>query len=150
MPHRISYDKHGLYVESYGNAMFVKNDMMQGTTTYSSAVSKSKSFVFENSYKYLVHNVGDTMFSSVHFPKCGNRNIEKWFEYTTRDIHSILSNVDIIGFIIGDFNINVSEVKEILDKFPDFDFTIENKIPSGVDFIVKVIRNQINQRNQRK
>ena len=141
VPRRISYDNHGLYIESYGNAIFVKNnEKSMSMSTYAYPISKSKSCKYENHYKYVIHEVNDISYCSLHLPKCCSNTKDKWLEYTIADIKHILSHICEYGYILGDFNMKRKYLEQFLKRFPKFDFDIGETTENSIDFIIKVTR----------
>lgn len=139
IPHQISYDSSGLYIESYGCALIIKgND--QNSETHVHPVEREYSQNSESGYKYIIRIMNNIMFSSVHFPKYGKYdNYPVWVKYAYDDLEFILSkitgNIE-EGYIVGDLNMRRCVLDSFLLVFPEYNFKILENV--GVDYIIHV------------
>lgn len=138
IPHRIAYDNHGLYIESYGCAIILKNT--NPSCTHVNPVVKNR-YNQESGYKYVICVQNGILYSSIHFPKYGGKcDYVYWENYAYTDIEFILSKMENIneGYLIGDLNMSKNTLEVILKSFTKYKFTIlDNR---GVDYIIKVER----------
>lgn len=137
IPHRISYNINGVYMESFGCALIIKDSSNFGETFVNPI--KSKKVPYENGYKYLVRLQNNVMYSSIHIPKCGRNNDYKaWYRYGKEDFKFILSKMRNanFGYIIGDLNMSVNTLNKFTSNFPEYNFNILANM--GPDYIIKV------------
>ena len=66
VPHRISYDIHGLYIESFGCALILSG-ISQDVHTHVHSIDKIDDGVLESGYKYLITIKDNVLYTSVHF-----------------------------------------------------------------------------------
>lgn len=138
IPHKIAYDKHGLYIESYGCAIFINKVISKNIDVFVQAAIKEKAKSLEMGYKYLAIKCDNDVFVSLHLP-CFSGNKEKaWMEYFYYDFKNILtcfSNINTI-YLLGDFNVNKMKLQRLLRRFDD-EIIIECE-SCGVDHVMKV------------
>ena len=87
----------------------------------------------------IVSNIEKIMYSSIHFPKCGNvKDLNAWKYYGYEDFKFILSKMKNMkeGYLIGDFNMPFRILNEFLLSFKDYKFKILAQ--NGVDYIIRV------------
>lgn len=139
IPHKVSYDNSGLYVESYGCALILKGEDLRGTT-YVNPIEKVSINRYDTGFKYIIHIHNNTMYSSVHLPKCGRYDdYSAWVRYTYNDLEFILSKLSgnvIEGYIIGDMNMERCVLDSFVLVFPEYEFDVLGEI--GVDYIIHV------------
>jgi hypothetical protein len=142
LPHRLSYDINGLYIESYGCALIIKIQLQRIPRVIAIPIEKYKHDKYiEFGYKYIAVILNNIMYSSIHFPKCSADQYIKWKEYFHYDIQNLLVNLrgDIhTGYLIGDFNVIKKDLFALMTQYKQ-DFTF-NTIGYGVDYIVRVDR----------
>ena len=139
IPQRIAYDDSGLYIESYGCALIVRENNAQLNNVYVNPIQKIDHRKRESSYKYLVNVVDNVLYSSIHFPRCGRDNYSSWVNYVYQDFDIILSKLTHTvrhGFIIGDLNMREAVLYKFLETFSDYSFTVLEHY--GVDYIIHV------------
>tara|TARA_Y100000389_G_C17447362_1_gene512443 strand:+ start:1480 stop:2463 length:984 start_codon:yes stop_codon:yes gene_type:complete len=137
IPHRISYDNNGSFIESFGCAIILKSSDNGSSFVY--PIIRKKRNLSERGYKYLVRVVDDVMYSSIHFPKYNERNYTKWTEYLCKDLEFILGKMTKNvkkGYLVGDMNMLPDILEKAVNVFPEYKFNVlKNK---GVDYIIEV------------
>jgi hypothetical protein len=142
IPHRISYDDEGLYVESFGCALILKGRDERGIT-HVNAIERKYYRKYETNYKYVIRIHNNVMYSSVHLPKLGKTDeYSSWVNFAFKDFEFILSKMDNSvseGYIIGDLNMKRCVLDSFLLVFQDFNFRIIEE--NCVDYIIHVRKN---------
>ena len=137
IPHRISYNRNGICIESFGCALIIRDTSNIGETYVNPIISKK--VPYEKGYKYIIRIQNKVMYSSIHFPKCGNSiNFKNWVRYGYADFKFILSKMQYadVGYIIGDLNMNPKTLNKLTSNFSQYRFNILAHI--GPDYIIKV------------
>ena len=151
IPHRIAYDEHGLYIESYGCALIIKvNPLANGQEqTFVNPIQKVDHCKRESKYKYIVVVSDNVLYSSVHFPRYGKQeNYSAWVNYAYQDIDFMLSKLNERvsgGYLIGDFNMREAVLQQFLGTFTGYTFMIMAN--RGVDYIIHVTKDYSSMNN---
>ena len=139
VPHRISYDEHGLYIESYGCALLLKGRDSHGIT-HLYPVEKVFMSKYDTSFKFIIRIHNNVMYTSIHLPKYGGYDdYSAWVKYAYTDFEYILSklhgNVN-EGYIIGDLNMKRCVLDSFIIVFSEYEFKVLNE--NGVDYVIHV------------
>tara|TARA_B100000902_G_scaffold366934_1_gene389110 strand:+ start:1252 stop:2274 length:1023 start_codon:yes stop_codon:yes gene_type:complete len=141
IPQKIHYSKEGLYIESYGCALIMKGiSKMHKTQIFVNPIERYRFDICKSGYRYIIANIDQIMYSSIHFPKCGNvKDLNAWKYYGYEDFKFILSKMKNMneGFLVGDFNMPLRILNEFLSSFKDYNFEILAQ--NGVDYIIRVV-----------
>lgn len=143
IPHRISYDDNGLYIESYGCALILKGGGLHGIT-HVYPIHKVFTRKHDASFKFIIRIHDNVMYSSIHLPKYGNfDDYSAWVRYAYADFEFILSKLcgDVNeGYLIGDLNMNRCVLDSFILVFPEYKFKVLKE--SGVDYVIHVRKPQ--------
>jgi len=141
IPHRISYGKNGLEIESFGCALFILNEKnrKEDIEVFVKGYPKSRQDHEEKNYKYLIIRKKNIAFSSIHFPCFRSDNEKIWTQYFYEDIKNMYHSFSGIEkfYIIGDLNIEFKNLKLLLDKIDYIGFNIIAS--QGVDYLIETI-----------
>ena len=138
IPHKLAYDKHGLYVESYGCALFIDRSNLKNLEVFVQGSKKETHDLVEVGYKYIAIKFNNDVYVSVHFP-CFRVDKEKaWIEYFYQDFNNILNcfkNVENY-YLLGDFNVSKYKLDILLNNI-NKNIKVEYEV-CGVDYLMKL------------
>ena len=136
IPHKITYDKFGLHIESYGCAIFLYDNLKE-KKFYVKGYLKENQNSCEMSYKFIILKNKDEVYVSIHFPCYRNEINDIWTYYFHIDISTILSSfrdIKVYNFL-GDLNIKKEKIQKLLKDY-NTNYQIDY-IYEGVDYIMK-------------
>tara|TARA_Y100000389_G_C17309976_1_gene437451 strand:+ start:166 stop:756 length:591 start_codon:yes stop_codon:yes gene_type:complete len=139
IPHRIAYDSHGLYIESFGCALFILKDNTCGKSEVCvNGALKERDNYIEMGYKYIAIRSENDVYVSLHIPCFRKDKQKKWVEYFYHDVRKILDSFNKINnfHLLGDFNVRDGKMKILLKNINDVSV---NYVVNGVDYIMQFV-----------